>query len=84
MNENISNENNIDLLMQGKQLVHTSYEVTAIQNRIFYYCLLNAQKEKNGNLSCNVKLEDIKTLIPNKNQRTLNNIKKIQSLINIR
>ncbi|MBC5998303.1 RepB family plasmid replication initiator protein [Romboutsia ilealis] len=76
MNENIPNENNIDLLMQGKQLVHTSYEVTAIQNRIFYYCLLNAQKEKNGNLSCNVKLEDIKSLIPNKNQRTLSNIKK--------
>lgn len=76
MNKNKPNENNIDLLMQGKHLVHTSYEVTAIQNRIFYYCLLNAQKEKNGNLSCSVKLEDIKTLIPNKNQRTLSNIKK--------
>lgn len=76
MNENISNENCIDLLMQSKQLVHTSYEVTAIQNRIFYYCLLTAQKEKNGELSCEVKLDEIKKLIPNKNQRTLVNIKK--------
>ena len=69
-------ESNIDLLMQSRQLVHTSYEVSAIQNRIFYYCLLTAQKEKNGELSCDVKLEDLKKLIPNKNQRTLANIKK--------
>lgn len=76
MSEVIANDNCIELLMQSKQLVHTSYEVTAIQNRIFYYCLLTAQKEKNGELSCTVKLEDIKKLIPNKNQRTLANIKK--------
>lgn len=76
MDEVITNDNHIELLMQSKQLVHTSYEVTAIQNRIFYYCLLTAQKEKNGELSCTVKLEDIKKLIPNKNQRTLANIKK--------
>lgn len=76
MDEVITNDNCIELLMQSKQLVHTSYEVTAIQNRIFYYCLLTAQKEKNGELSCTVKLEDIKKLIPNKNQRTLANIKK--------
>ncbi|MCQ4699108.1 replication initiation protein [Paeniclostridium sordellii] len=76
MSEIIVNDSCIDLLMQSKQLVHTSYEVTAIQNRIFYYCLLTAQKEKNGELSCTVKLEDIKKLIPNKNQRTLANIKK--------
>lgn len=76
MNDIIENENCIELLMQSRQLVHTSYEVTAIQNRIFYYCLLTAQKERNGELSCVVKLEDIKRLIPNKNQRTLENIKK--------
>lgn len=76
MSEIITNENCIDLLMQSRQLVHTSYEVTAIQNRIFYYCLLTAQKEKNGELTCTVKLDDIKKLIPNKNQRTLANIKK--------
>lgn len=76
MIESKGNENNIDLLMQSRQLVHTSYEVSAIQNRIFYYCLLTAQKERNGELSCDVKLEDLKKLIPNKNQRTLANIKK--------
>ena len=76
MNDISTNDKCIELLMQSKQLVHTSYEVTAIQNRIFYYCLLTAQKEKNGELSCTVKLEDIKKLIPNKNQRTLENIKK--------
>ena len=76
MSEITSNDKCLDLLMQSKQLVHTSYEVTAIQNRIFYYCLLTAQKEKNGELSCTVKLEDLKKLIPNKNQRTLSNIKK--------
>lgn len=76
MNDIIENENCIELLMQSRQLVHTSYEVTAIQNRIFYYCLLTAQKERSGELSCIVKLEDIKRLIPNKNQRTLENIKK--------
>lgn len=76
MNKITSNDKCLDLLMQSKQLVHTSYEVTAIQNRIFYYCLLTAQKEKNGELSCSVKLEDIKKLIPNRNQRTLSNIKK--------
>jgi plasmid replication initiation protein len=76
MSEIITNDNCIELLMQSKQLVHTSYEVTAIQNRIFYYCLLTAQREKNGQLNCTVRLEDIKQLIPNKNQRTLANIKK--------
>lgn len=76
MSKITTNENCIDLLMQSRQLVHTSYEVTAIQNRIFYYCLLTAQKEKNGELTCTVKLDDIKKLIPNKNQRTLSNIKK--------
>lgn len=75
--QNICNEinNNLELLMQNKHLVHTSYNVTAVQNRIFYYCLLNAQKEKNGSLRCRVMLEDIKKLIPNTNQRTLKNIK---------
>lgn len=76
MSDIMENESCMELLMQSRQLVHTSYEVTAIQNRIFYYCLLTAQKEKNGQLSCVVKLEDIKRLIPNKNQRTLSNIKK--------
>ena len=76
MIESKTNENSIDLLMQSKQLVHTSYEVSAIQNRIFYYCLLTTQKEKNGELCCHVKLNDLKRLIPNKNQRTLANIKK--------
>lgn len=72
----MNEDNKIELLMYSKQLVHTSYEVTAIQNRIFYYCLLNAQKEKNGSLKCTVKLEHLKNLIPSKNQRTLANIKK--------
>ena len=75
--QNICNEinNNLELLMQNKHLVHTSYNVTAVQNRIFYYCLLNAQKEKNGSLRCRVMLDDIKKLIPNTNQRTLKKIK---------
>lgn len=74
-------ENKIELLMQSRQLVHTSYEVTAVQNRIFYYCLLNAQKENNGSLKCTVKLDDLKNLIPNKNQRTLSNIKKTLEIL---
>lgn len=74
-------ENKIELLMHSKQLVHTSYEVTAIQNRIFYYCLLNAQKENNGSLKCTVKLENLKNLIPSKNQRTLTNIKKALEIL---
>lgn len=62
--------------MQSRNLVETSYNITAVQNRIFYYCLYSAQKEKTGELSCTVKLSDLKSLIPNKNQRTLSNIKK--------
>lgn len=78
----IENEkNNIDVLMQSRQLVHTSYEVSAIQNRIFYYCLLNAQREKNGELNCDVKLDELKKLIPNKNQRTLSNIRKMIQIL---
>ncbi len=75
------NDNKVELLMQGKQLVHTSYEVTAIQNRIFYYCLLNAQKESSGNLCCEVDLDKLKSLIPNTNQRTLSNIKKTLQIL---
>lgn len=66
----------IEILMQSRNLVETSYNITAVQNRIFYYCLYSAQKEKTGELSCTVKLSDLKSLIPNKNQRTLSNIKK--------
>lgn len=78
---NNENDNKVELLMQGKQLVHTSYEVTAIQNRIFYYCLLNAQKESGGNLCCDVDVDKLKSLIPNTNQRTLANIKKTLQIL---
>ena len=67
----------LEVLMQSKNLVETSYNITAVQNRVFYHCLFSAQKEKSGELSCTVKLEDIKKLIPNTNQRTLVNIKKM-------
>lgn len=70
-------EKKMEVLMQSKNLVETSYNITAIQNRVFYHCLFTAQKEKSGELCCTVKLEDIKRLIPNPNQRTLVNIKKI-------
>lgn len=63
--------------MQSKNLVETSYNITAVQNRVFYHCLFAAQKEKSGELNCVVKLDDIKKLIPNPNQRTLVNIKKM-------
>lgn len=69
-------KNKLEILMQSKNLVETSYNVTAIQNRIFYYCLYSAQKEKTGELCCTVKLADLKKLIPNRNQSTLANIKK--------
>ena len=75
------NDNKVKLLMQGRQLVHTSYEVTAIQNRIFYYCLLNAQKQSNGSLCCEIELEKLQSLIPNTNQRTLANVKKALSVL---
>ena len=65
------------VLMHSRSLVETSYCVSAIQNRIFYFCLFSAQKEKTGELYCTVKLEDIKKLIPNPNQRTLSNIKQM-------
>lgn len=70
-------EKKLEVLMQSKNLVETSYNITAVQNRVFYHCLFSAQKEKSGELSCTVKLEDIKKLIPNTNQRTLVNIKKM-------
>lgn len=74
-------DNKVELLMQGRQLVHTSYEVTAIQNRIFYYCLLNAQKESNGSLCCDIELDKLQRLIPNTNQRTLVNVKKALNVL---
>lgn len=77
----MNDENKIELLMHSKHLVHTSYEVTAIQNRIFYHCLLNAQKSKNGNLKCTISLQDLKEMIPNKTQKTLNGVKKILDVL---
>mgnify|MGYP003295427152 CR=1 FL=1 len=70
-------EQKLEVLMQSKNLVETSYSITAIQNRVFYHCLFSAQKEKSGELYCTVKLEDIKKLIPNPNQRTLSSIKQM-------
>ena len=75
------NENKLEILMQNKNLVNTSYDITAIQNRIFYYCLLSAQKEKNGCLCCTVQANDLKKFIPNKNQRTLSNLKKTLQIL---
>ena len=74
-------KNKLEILMKSKNLVETSYNITAIQNRIFYYCLYSAQKEKTGELSCTIKLQDLKNLIPNKNQSTLANIKKTFSVL---
>lgn len=70
-------EQKLEVLMQSKNLVETSYNITAVQNRVFYHCLFAAQKEKTGELCCTVKLDDIRRLIPNPNQKTLVNIKKM-------
>ena len=73
----VEQRKDLEILMQSRSLVETSYNVTAVQNRVFYCCLFSAQKEKSGELCCTVKLEDVKKLIPNPNQRTLDGIKKI-------
>ena len=70
-------EQKLEVLMQSKNLVETSYNITAVQNRVFYHCLFAAQKEKSGELCCTVRLDDVRRLIPNPNQRTLANIKKM-------
>lgn len=67
----------LEILMQSKNLVETSYSVNAVENRIFYHCLFNAQKEKTGELSCTIKLEEMQKLITFQNQKTVSNIKKI-------
>ena len=70
-------EQKLEILMQSKNLVETSYNVTAIQNRVYYYCLFSAQKERNGELSCSVRVEDLRKLIPNRNQCTLESLKMV-------
>lgn len=67
----------VDVLMQSRDLVHVSYDVTTVQNRLFYYFLLKAQKQKSSNMTCEVHLNDLKKLIPRTNQATLSNIKKM-------
>lgn len=64
------------ILMQAKQVVMTSYNITAVENRFFYYLLFSAQKEKNGVFSCRIKSEELKRLALNASQKTIPAIKK--------
>lgn len=65
----------LEILMQSKNLIETSYNVTGIQNKVFYYCLFTAQKEKSGELCCTIRKKDIEKLIQNPNQKTVTAIK---------
>lgn len=67
-------KDDLKIVMECKNIVRTSYSVTAIQNRIFFYLLYNAQKQKNDNYSCTITVDEIKALIPSKNQRTKQSI----------
>ncbi|WP_055069037.1 replication initiation protein [Clostridium massiliamazoniense] len=67
----------VKVLMQSKQLVHTSYELTAVENRVFYHLLFSAQKEKNGIYSCTLKLSELQNLINNNNEKKVESVKKM-------
>lgn len=67
----------VKVLMQSKQLVHTSYDLTAVENRVFYYLLFSAQKEKNGIYSCTLKLSELQNLINNNNEKKIESVKKL-------
>ena len=65
-------DSKLEILMQSRQLVHTSYEVGAIENRIFYKTLFLAQKEKdNSTYACTLKLEQLQLMIGNKNKKSI-------------
>lgn len=64
------------ILMQARQVVMTSYNVTAVENRFFYYALYTAQKDKTGIPVCEVKAENLKKLALRTNDRTIPAIKK--------
>ncbi|MCD3217241.1 replication initiation protein [Clostridium botulinum C] len=61
--------------MKSRQVVMTSYEVTTVENRFFYYILYKAQKEKNGIYSCIINIDEFKNLTSNPNQKTIAAIK---------
>ncbi|KOC49517.1 replication initiation protein [Clostridium botulinum] len=67
--------NKLKILMKSRQVVMTSYEVTTVENRFFYYILYKAQKEKNGIYSCTINIDEFKNLTLNPNQKTIAAIK---------
>ena len=64
------------ILMQSRQVVMTSYNITAVENRFFYYTLFTAQKDKTGVPVCEVKVDSLKKLALRTNDRTIPAIKR--------
>lgn len=64
------------ILMQARQIVMTSYNITAIENRFFYYALFTAQKDKTGVPVCKVRAEDLKRFTLRTNDKTIPAIKR--------
>ena len=65
-----------ETLMQSADIVNTSYDVTPVQNKLFYYCLFVAQREKNGKLYSVIKSSHFYKFIKNKADKNVKGIKK--------
>lgn len=70
---------NIDknILMKNNELIKARYDLTVIQSRVFIVMLYKLQKDKSGEMSCVITRDEFKQLINRKNDKTLQNIKKI-------
>ena len=73
----------INILMQPKELVNTSYEISAVANRIFYYILYKAQKTNEDNLALSVRVseKELKSLIKNFNDKNTEKLNEIFSIM---
>ena len=73
----------INILMQPKELVNTSYEISAVANRIFYYILYKAQKTNEDKLALSVRVseKELKSLIKNFNDKNTEKLNEIFSIM---
>lgn len=76
-----NNNDTLSILNKSRDIVLTSYDITSTANKIYNVILYTVQKTKTGNYKCKMKTEDLLKLIKSKDQKSLDGVKEILTML---
>lgn len=69
------------ILNKSRDIILTSYNITSTANKIYNVILYTVQKNKNGHYSCKMKTAELLKLIKKKDNKNIDSIKDILSML---